>query len=118
MKTIDCGHKYELPSYDGGEPQLLTFMKREGEGYPGNVGCYPGTNLQSVIRACLNRFRYLHAQIPHDTNISNICHLQHVLRNLEERAMERHGFNPKLSLREAEELPMCNACGHVVCHHQ
>lgn len=117
-RILDPGHKYELKSFDGDSFQVLTFMKREGEGYPGNVGHYPGTSLQSVLRACIDRVKYLNNQIPHEANTSVLMHLTHAVRDLEERAMERHGFNPKISLREAVELPMCDACGHVVCHHK
>jgi hypothetical protein len=119
MKIIDPGHKYELLNLDEGEFQTLTFMKREGEGYPGNVGHYGGTNLQSVLRACLDRVRYLHKQIPHENNLAVVLHLEHAILELENRAMERHGFVGRgLSRRQAVELPMCLVCGHVVCLHK
>jgi hypothetical protein len=59
MKVLEAGHKYELLSLDGGEPQILTFVKREGEGYPGNVGHHPGTTLQEVLRAEIDRGMYV-----------------------------------------------------------
>lgn len=118
INVADAGHKYLLPSFDGGTPQTLTFMKREGEGFPGNVGHYPGTNLQSVLRACLDRVLYLQGQIPHDNNLAIVCHLKHCLRELEQRAAERHGFNPcAISLDLATFGKMCATCGHVLCSH-
>lgn len=46
--VIDPGHLYELQVIDKVEcaepyPSLLRFVKREGPGYPGNSGTYPGT---------------------------------------------------------------------------
>lgn len=118
VEVVDRGHAYRLPSFDGEHSQTLTFMKREGEGFPGNIGHYPGTNLQSVLRACLDRVLYLQSQIPHDNNSAIICHLRHSLRELEQRAAERHGFNVNaITLEKAASGPMCPACGHVVCWH-
>lgn len=59
MTELDPGHKYLLPTFDGELNQTLTFMKREGEGYPGNIGHYPGTNMQAVLRAIYKRMEYL-----------------------------------------------------------
>lgn len=118
FQVFDKGHTYLLPAFDGKRPQTLTFMKREGDGYPGNVGHYPGTNLQSVLRATLDRVIYLQDQIPCENNIAIICHLKHCLLELEQRAAERHGYNVRLvTLDKAAFAPMCAVCGHVVCKH-
>lgn len=117
LETIDKGHTYLLPSYDGGAPQHLTFMKREGTNFPGNVGHYPGTNLQSVLRACLARTQYLNGQIGCPENMALMCHLRHAILGLEQRAAVRHGMNPKaISIDQACFGPTCEKCGHVVCH--
>lgn len=120
-QIVDAGHVYVLPVFDGqvllGSP--LTFMKREGEGFPGNTGHFPGTSLQAVLRACLDRVRYLQRQIPCDNNVAIICHIGHAILELERRAAERHGFNPKsITLEMATEGEMCPDCGHVKCHHE
>lgn len=118
VEVVDPGHAYRLPSFDGELFQTLTFMKREGEGFPGNVGHYPGTNLQSVLRACFDRVVYLQRQIPHENNIAIMCHLRHCLRELEQRAAERHGYNVNLiTLDLASSGAMCVVCGHVLCGH-
>lgn len=118
VKAVDPGHEYRLPSFDGELFQTLTFMKREGKGFHGNVGHYPGTNLQSVLRACLDRVVYLQRQIPHENNIAIMCHLRHCLRELEQRAAERHGFNVnKVTLELSSTGAMCGTCGHVLCWH-
>lgn len=118
VEIVDTGHAYRLPSFDGQALQTLIFMKREGDGYSGNVGHYPGTNLQSVLRACLDRVIYLQGQIPHENNIAIVCHIKHCLRELEQRAAERHGYNVNaITLDLASFGAMCVVCGHVVCGH-
>lgn len=52
MRVVDPGHVYDLVSLDGGQVHRLTFVKRLGERYPGNVGFpHAGTNMQEVLRA-------------------------------------------------------------------
>lgn len=55
MKVIDPGHVYDLRSLDGEQLNRLVFVKREGPSYPGNVGHYPGTTMQEVLRALIDR---------------------------------------------------------------
>ncbi len=45
MKIVDLGHEYTLDSLDGECENRVIFVKREGDGYPGNTGCHPGTTL-------------------------------------------------------------------------
>jgi hypothetical protein len=51
VRVVEPGHTYQLECFDGCEALFLTFMKREGVLYPGNVGMHPGTNIQEVLRA-------------------------------------------------------------------
>lgn len=93
MKILDPGHAYELSLLDAfnKEPQIiLTFVKREGIKFPGNIGHYAGTNLQEVLRALVDRIKYLDNQIPHWTNKLNVMLLRAVLNFLEYRAAKRH----------------------------
>lgn len=116
MKVIDPGHKYELDSYDGGESVRLTFVKREGEGYPFNAGHYSGTNCQEVIRALIDRVKYLQSQIHCDENIFVIDYLRRALWQFEIRAAQRHGRRlPDFYLNEIESQPTCAGCGHIGC---
>lgn len=117
MKTIDAGHKYQADCYDGGSPVEITFMKREGAGYPGNVGHYPGTNCQEVIRVLIDRITYLDNQIHHENNIESIRNLKEVLWLFEKRAAERHGIKQfEFTPEEVSVAPTCTVCGHIVCH--
>jgi hypothetical protein len=124
-EVLDPGHRYKLliidqersRSFD--HEEILTFVKREGDGYPGNTGHHAGTTLQSVLRACLNRVHYLQGQYPCWQNRLIIHLLRWSFWLLEHRAYHRHGNNwfiwrPK---RIAEEARLCPTCGHTVCNH-
>lgn len=118
MRVIDPGHEYELDSYDGEQPNRLVFMKREGEGYPFNVGHHPGTNCQEVIRVLIDRVKYLQKQIPCDENHALLMYLRDALVCLEDRAARRHGRVLRLSDEsplEVEDYPTCAGCGHIGC---
>lgn len=131
MKVIDPGHVYELKWLDG-EPDVqsrscteecsqnrLTFVKREGAGYPGNVGHHPGTTIQEVLRALIDRVNYLDNQIPHSANQSVITKLREAIGHLEFRAAARHGRDLQPFLmrmgQHIEDLPTCPKCLHIGC---
>ncbi len=121
MKVVDPGHVFVLDQLDddgrGAQPTALVFVKREGEGYPGNVGHHAGTNLQEVIRALISRVKYLDAQIPHENNTQLLVNLRHSLWLLEQRAAERHGRPFAISWAPGiEDLPTCKVCGHIGIH--
>lgn len=118
MRITDPGHVYVLDDLDGQTPydeNVLVFVKREGEGYPGNTGHYPGTNLQDVLRVCINRINYLDNQI-HDP-LNQVCkdHLRLALFALESRAAQRHGRTLVIKGLKIEEEPVCSSCGHIGC---
>lgn len=134
MNVIDPGHVYDLDWLDG-KPRTsveghviapenrLVFVKREGDGYPGNVGHHPGTNLQDVLRALIDRVSYLNRQIPHVNNVWILVNLRRSVWLLEQRAAERHGRKfdvPVPSIVDTpdvkiEALPICSGCGHIGC---
>ena len=116
MIEVDPGHEYLLDSYDGGEPVRITFVKREGEGYPFNVGHHPGANCQEVIRALIARVQYLQQQIPCPENSVVIQKLRDALWQFEIRAAQRHErMLPNFPLSEIELQPTCKRCGHIGC---
>lgn len=120
MKVIDSGHSYELDILDpitGQFPQRLIFVKREGERYPGNIGHHPGTNIQEVMRVIIDRFKYLHNQIPCQEDIDCINHARAIILLLENRAADRHGrHRVDFNTIEIEKYPTCPSCGHVGCN--
>lgn len=117
MRVIDPGHHYVLESYDGARECCLVFMKREGPGYPGNVGIHPGTNIQEVLRVLIDRLMYLQQQVPCEENRILLAHWREDLMLLEHRAARRHGRVLDLKqLPRAIELALtCPICGHVQC---
>lgn len=116
MKVIDPGHTYEVATYDGdGQVQIITFMKREGEGYPGNVGSYPGTNCQELLRVIIDRLWYLNRQIPHQANTMCIDNLELCIKYLEQRAAKLHEVEFKMEHEAIEYLATCKVCGHITC---
>ena len=118
MKVIDPGHQYLLDTLDGkpGLKEFLRFVKRTGDIYPGNDRAYPGTNCQEVIRALIDRLKYIDSQIHDYRNQAAISQLRDVLWLLESRAADRHGLTIRNEdVVEIESLPTCPHCGHIVC---
>lgn len=116
MRIIDQGHLYQLDHLDGDEYELLRFVKREGENYPGNVGHYEGTNIQEVLRALIHRIKYLDRQMHDDRNMHILHNLRHCIFLLESRAAERHNRILSQTNLPIEMLPYCKRCGHIECN--
>ncbi len=118
MKVIDPGHSYEPQEYDGETTEnVIVFMKREGQGYPGNIGHHAGTNCQEIIRILIDRVKYLDRQIPHEQNEQILRGLRRALFGFELRAAERHGRTLIYPLAPIENIPTCKKCGHIQCDH-
>lgn len=120
MRVLDPGHRYTVDGYDapGKMDQLVTFMKREGVGYPGNKGTYPGTNCQELLRVLIDRVKYLDKQIPCFANLLVLSHLRNALYLFEYRAATNHGMVFKEPpLNTIEDCHTCLTCGHIQCHH-
>lgn len=121
MRVIDPGHDYALDVLDGiqsdnmTEVQRLVFVKREGENYPGNVGHHAGTTTQEVLRACVDRLRYVNGQIASSYTEEAIRLLRQAIWVLEVRAADRHGRAVTFDLDGAEKGRKCSRCGHVGC---
>lgn len=115
MRVIEAGHIYALQSLDGGDVEILRFVKREGEGYPGNIGTHPGTIIQEVLRACLDRLRYVENQIHSDYNAFATAKLEDAIFYLEKRAAGRHGRRLHTGPARIDSLPTCKGCGHIEC---
>lgn len=116
MKIIDAGHEYLIDSLDGGEPQGIRFVKREGSNFPFNRGSNPGTNVQEVLRVLIDRTRYLLLQKPCAETECALHNLESALLHYEARAARRHGRS--LDLYSVHELvcgTTCQTCGHVGC---
>ena len=125
MRILDPGHIYALDvlDIDADERQsteMLLFVKRQGARYPGNRSHYPGTNCQEVIRALIDRVKYLESQEPDKHNPAILQHLREALWLFESRAAERYGrtLPPLDALACIEEEPTCAACAHIRCNQE
>lgn len=120
MKVIDPGHMYDLRCLDVDGHIRLTFVKRDYPAwkFPGNDGSYPGTTTQEVMRALIDRAKYVNSQIPHPANQVVIDNLRNSIRELERRAAENHKRELRWNeIREdIENEPTCNQCGHIQCN--
>lgn len=120
MKVLDAGHLYELQQLGelkddtdiNGYHNTLRFVKREGEMYPGNVGSYPGTIIQEVLRCCIDRLKYVNNQIPSSNNLIAIEHLRWAIFTLESRAAIRHGAQVPVVLQKDLENILTEENGH------
>lgn len=117
MIVRDPGHDYVLQSLDGEAPQRLTFVKREGPGFPGNVGSHPGTTTQEVLRALIERGEYVNGQVPCAETEAATALMRSALLLLEVRAARRHERVAEAfdTLAEAASVSGCPRCGHVGC---
>ncbi len=116
MKVIDPGHEYELQALDGGAPQHLVFVKREGRNYPGNVGEHPGVLTQEVLRACLDRALYMNAQASCAETDVIIASLRTAIMAFEVRAARCRGVAIELpNLADIDKTQTCPTCGHIQC---
>ena len=117
MKIIDPGHFYHLTALDGpeGSFETLQFVKREGDGYPGNVGTQKGTTTQEVLRALIERTEYVDTQIHDSSNDVVLSCLREAIWQLEYRAARRHGRPVNFVVGGIEHLPTCDKCNHIGC---
>lgn len=118
MEVLDPGHKYLLNSLDHGEPILLTFVKRDSppEKYPGNVGHYPGTQFQEVLRALIDRGEYVQNQQPCPETEAFIDFMRMGIWVLEVRVRRvRRQPGSDIPLVGIDKQPVCEQCGHIVC---
>ncbi len=124
MEVVDKGHHYLLKKFDIDStiPRFvredeLVFVKREGAKYPGNIGHHPGTITQEVLRALIDRTKYVDNQLPCFENKQILDNLRSSLLLLEIRAARIRGkklilVNP---MDNIEEQPTCDVCGHILC---
>jgi hypothetical protein len=119
MRVLDPGHYFALNCLDttvDDFEETLRFVKREGPGYPGNVGHYSGTTMQEVLRALISRAMYVNNQIQDGDTEKAIYHMTQAVYHFEARAALRHSRPVDFTPTEAVTEPTCVKCGHVHCY--
>ena len=115
MQEIEPGHKYSLNSLDGNTPNILVFVQRVGEKYPGNSNAHPGTTSQEVLRALLKRISYVDEQQPCWQNKFIWLFLSLSFYLLEQRHYHKHSLGiPRFE--NLHLLATCPKCGHTRCN--
>ena len=121
MRVVDPGHKYELAVFDTEEVEAtlsLVFVKRNDppDKYPGNEDSYPGTIIQEVLGALIERLEYVNKQFP-CAETESVLHMQKTsLLLLEIRANRLHGRTLDLQTEDdIVHLQACRGCGHAQC---
>lgn len=120
MKVLDPGHDYLLDNFDGGEAVRLTFVKRNDppEKYPGNDWAHPGTQIQEVLKALIERCQYVNSQVPSIQTEEVEANLARSIWLLEQRHCERHEKPNVMNIYDVEGIDLqdyCKECGHIVC---
>lgn len=122
LHKIDPGHFYKLESLDGINPQYLKFVKRhdptDPTRFPGNTNSYEGTTSQTVLRALLDRTKYLQNQKWCVENVIIIFCTKLSIWLYEIRAARRHKRSYWHGLNYASTSYMCPKCGHTDCEHK
>lgn len=91
MKTLTPGHKYELASFEGGAPQTLQFIQKEGEPLK---TVHDGTTNEEVLHMLIVRARFLNDKLPsRETSIA--------ITKMEEALL---WFNHRTAIRKAREV--------------
>lgn len=88
MKIIDPGHIYELKQLGDNNTQILRFIKRSGGAVQYDQE-WAGLQTQEVLRALIDRTKYLNTVLECKETKEAIKHLQMALYWYEVRALRR-----------------------------
>lgn len=116
MRELESGHIYQLQTLDGEAAQILIFVKRIGEKYPGNLlPAHQGTTVQEVLRSCVARLLYVNNQLPNEHTHLARLNIEGAIFELESRAAELAKRDAGFSIHEAVYGTTCSKCGHIQC---
>ncbi len=115
MKILDSGHSYLLDCLDGDTKISLDFVKRVGPNYPRNKDAHTGTTTQEVLRALIDRIKYVQMQKQWHENVLVLQCLRMALWLLESRAHKARNEMFNRSPIGIEDLKTCSTCLHIDC---
>ena len=121
MIILDLGHDYLLEGVGGPElvnpPQRITFVKNEGDAYPGNVGHHSGVMTQELLRVCIDRTKYLNDQGSCMETELALSAMRQALAWYEVRAARCRGTFIEGDYADVlDNAEVCPTCGHNQCH--
>lgn len=95
MKIITPCHKYELASFEGGNPQTLQFIEKVpmAEGSQELITINDGTTNEEVLLVLIDRLTSLNSKFPCRENAIVITKLEEALMWLNKRTADRQARN-------------------------
>jgi hypothetical protein len=94
MKVITAGHKYELASFEGSEPQTLQFIeKRPVLGTVTLETVNDGTTNEEVLEVLIDRLNTMNSKVPSRETSLAITKLEEALGWMERRTKNRKARN-------------------------
>jgi hypothetical protein len=88
MKVLELGHIYQLAHLDSDGHESLTFIRRNSKAIT-HASEHAGTNSQEVLRALIDRTKFLNDIIPCEETQDALWHLRMALFCYEARAWRR-----------------------------
>jgi hypothetical protein len=85
MKILTTGHKYELDSFEDGQPQVLQFIEKDAA----MNTIHDGTTNEEVLSMLINRLNYLNERLPSRETAVAITNLDQALLWLQKRTADR-----------------------------
>lgn len=97
MEVLKPGHCYLLDHLDGNNKTLLQFVQRKPLHEP-----VEGVTNQEVLRAVIDRVKFLDKEVPWHGNADILYHLRAAIGLHEARAIERHIEKRQLAVENVE----------------
>lgn len=90
MKVLRENHRYELASFEGGQPQELQFIEKEPNNISGGlVTINDGTTNEEVLEMLIDRMNGLNKKFPCRENALAITKMEEALMWLNRRTANR-----------------------------
>lgn len=105
MKVLRPGHCYSLRNLKSDTRTILSFYRDPEIHEQG----WNGPSTQEVLRACIDRVRYLDREMPWSGNADIIKHLQAAIAGFEARAIIR---KTEKGILDIETIPVMSD-GHI-----
>jgi hypothetical protein len=86
MKILTPGHKYELASFEGTNPQVIQFIEKR---HPEMKTINDGTTNEEVLAVLIDRLRSMGEKLPCRENSIAITKCEEALMWLNKRTAER-----------------------------